>query len=301
MKNNIVSIKLNEDKVSQFIDFYKENQKENKGEYIAFFAQIDDVTITLYHSKKGYKATFVGSDALNEAKIWDANAELVATKKTIKEEWLCLDNQIGSDEVGVGDFLLPMIVVAAYITKEDVKHLKSLGIHDSKKMKDETILEIGEELLSKYHVSKMILSNKKYNEMIDKGENLNSLKARLHNQALKNLKVKFPSTKNIFVDQFAKESTYYRYLLNKDEPLKGITFKTKGESFYPSIALASVVARYVFLIKKQALEKQYEMEIPFGASKKVDEFAKEFIKKHGLEEFNKIAKKNFANYSKVFE
>ena len=40
-----------------------------------------------------------------------------------KEEWLCLDYQIGSDEVGVGDFLLPMIVVAAFVKKEDIEIL----------------------------------------------------------------------------------------------------------------------------------------------------------------------------------
>ena len=300
MKNNIVSIKLTEEKAKQLIAFYEDYKKENNGEYIAFFAQYEGVTITLYQSKNGYKATFVGENAVYEAKIWDENAKQVESKKQIKEEWLCLENQIGSDEVGVGDFLLPMIVVAAYITKEDVKHLKELGIHDSKKMKDETILAIGPELLEKYHVSKMILSNEKYNEMIEKGENLNSLKAKLHNQALKNLKNQFKDTKNIFVDEFARESTYYRYLTN-DAPLRGITFKTKGESYYPSIALASVVARYIFLVRKQKLESEYGMEIPFGASKKVDEFAKEFVKKHGVDEFNKIAKKNFANYSKVFE
>ena len=41
------------------------------------------------------------------------------------------------------------------------------------------------------------------------------------------------------------------------------------------------------------------MPFPFGAGKKVNAFAIEFIEKYGEEEFYKIAKKNFANYREV--
>ena len=41
------------------------------------------------------------------------------------------------------------------------------------------------------------------------------------------------------------------------------------------------------------------MDFPFGASKKVTAFAKEFLDKYGEEELYKVAKKNFANYSEV--
>lgn len=300
MKNNIVSIKLSEEKVSKFISFYEDNRIENTGDYIVLCAKVDGVTVTLYESKKGHTATFVGSRALYEAKIWDEKAEIIKIKSKQKEEWLCVDTQIGSDEVGVGDFLLPMIVVAAYVHKDNIDELISLGIHDSKKMKDETILSLGPTLIKKFSVSKLTLSNEKYNQMISKGENLNSLKAKMHNQALKNLKKKYPDVKNIFIDEFAKPSTYYGYL-TKDEPLTGITFKTKGESFYPSIALASVLARYSFLLEKRKLEEKYNTEIPLGAGVKVDEFVKDFLATHGVEELNKIAKKNFANYRKALE
>ena len=300
MKNNIVSIKLSEDKVSKFISFYSDHKIENNGDYIVLCAKVNGVTVTLYESKKGHTATFVGENSLSEAQIWDEKAEIIKIKPKQKEEWLCLDNQIGSDEVGVGDFFLPMIVVAAYVSKNDIEDLISLGIHDSKKMKDETILSLGPTLIKRFVVSKLTLSNEKYNQMILKGENLNSLKAKMHNQALKNIKNKYPNTKNVFIDEFAKESTYYSYLVN-DNPLRGITFKTKGESFYPSIALASVLARYSFLLEKRKLEEQYGVEFPLGASKKVDEFAKEFISKFGEKEFEKLVKKNFANYRKALE
>ena len=74
---------------------------------------------------------------------------------------------------------------------------------------------------------------------------------------------------------------------------------TKGESIYPSVAAASIIARYAFLLEMDALNEKYETKIPLGASSKVNEFAKEFIAHNGITEFNKIAKKNFANYKEV--
>lgn len=299
MANMNVSIKLKEDLINDFIDAYSSFKVENNGEYVVFCAKTLTTTVTLFKSKKGYKAYFVGEDALKEAKKWDETAEPIKPKQALKAEWLCLEDQIGSDEVGVGDFLLPMIVVAAYVSHKDIEKLKKYNINDSKKMKDEQILEVVPKLINKFKISKLTIKNSKYNEMIAKGENLNSLKAKMHNQALKNLKASFENVTNVFVDQFVNEETYYEYLAF-DEPLQGITFKTKGESYYPSVALASVVARYCLLKEKMLLEEKYKVSFPFGAGLKANEFSKKFIDKFGKEEFDKIAKKNFANYREVF-
>lgn len=297
----LVSIKVDQATLNKMKVFYSSSIVPNDGEYIFFCAKVSDLVITGYSGKKAQKTvTFLGNGALNEAKIWDANAELYKAKEKVTGEWLCLETQIGSDEVGVGDFLLPMIVVAAFVREKDLKILKEYGVTDSKKINDADIMEIGEALSKKFFISKLTLSNEKYNEMIDKGENLNSLKAKMHNRALLNLYKKFPDTKNIFVDQFVKPETYFKYLNDANEPqIRNIIFRTKGESFYPCVALASVMARYSFLLEKEKLEAKYGIKFPFGASSKVDDFASKFIKKFGIKEFNKIAKKNFANYSEA--
>ena len=79
------------------------------------------------------------------------------------------------------------------------------------------------------------------------------------------------------------------------------TFKTKGESYYPCVALASVIARYAFLLEKDELDKKYKTNIPFGASNKVNDFAKKFVDKYGVDELKKIAKINFANFKEIVE
>ena len=301
MANKFVSITVDVNKATEMMNFYRSYQKLNNGEYIIFQAYYSGTTITIYQDKKNkHKVVFGGEEPLNEAQKWDPSADYKEKAIIESKGWLCKDNQIGSDEVGVGDFLLPMVVVAAFVRGRDLKTLEDFGVKDSKKLTDEKIREIAPGLLKKFFVSKLSLPNEKYNELIAKGENMNSIKAKMHNRALLNMFKKFPDTRNIFVDQFVAESKYFAYLNDPNEQkVINIVFKTKGESYYPCVALASVIARYAFLLEKDALEKKYGMKIPFGAASQADEFAKKFIKKFSQEEFDKICKKNFANYKEL--
>ena len=300
MKEN-VTITVPSTLVEVMRDYYKDSLVNSQGEYVDFQANLNGIIITAYLSKKeNRKVTFFGDNALLEAKVWDPEVEIKEKKETVKEGWLYFGDQIGSDEVGVGDFLGPMIVVAAFVKESDINKLISLGIHDSKKMTDKKILEVGPEIVKQFKFSKLTLSNEKYNEMLDKGENLNSMKAKMHNRALLNMHKEYVDVLNIFVDQFVAEKTYYKYLNDaNEEQVKDITFKTKGESYFPCVALASVIARYSYLKEMEKLSEKYGMDFPFGASKKVTEFAKKFLDKYGEEELYKVAKKNFANYNEV--
>lgn len=303
MANKVVSITVDVEKATQMMDFYRSYQRVNDGEYIIFQAFYSGTTITIYQDKKNkHKVVFMGEGALMEAKNWDPNAEYKEKSVAQPKGWLCVENQIGSDEVGVGDFLLPIIVVAAFVRGKDLKMLEEFGVKDSKKLTDEKIREIAPLLVKKFFVSRLTLSNEKYNELIAKGENLNSIKAKMHNRALLNMFKKFPDTRNIFVDQFVAESKYFAYLNDPNEQkVINIVFKTKGESYYPCVALASVIARYAFLLEKDELDKKYKTNIPFGASNKVNDFATKFASKYGVDELKKIAKINFANFKEIVE
>ena len=302
MKEN-VTIAVDSTIIEVMRDYYSHDLVNSQGEYVDFQANKNGLIITAYLSKKEKrKVVFMGEGALEEAKVWNPDAEINETKPEVKESWMFFGDQIGSDEVGVGDFLGPMIVVAGFVSKNDIAKLKEFGIHDSKKMIDKKIMEIGPKIVKEFHFSKLTLSNEKYNEMLDKGENLNSMKAKMHNRALLNMHKEYEDVLNIFVDQFVAENTYYKYLNDaNEEQVKDILFKTKGESYFPCVALASVIARYSYLKEMEKLSEKYQMTFPFGASKKVTEFAKEFLNKYGEAELYKVAKKNFANYREVVQ
>ena len=78
-------------------------------------------------------------------------------------------------------------MVAAFIKEEQIEYLRTLGVDDSKKLSDNKILEIVPSLLKCVTYSMLCLDNVTYNQQIQKGESMNSLKAILHNQALLNV------------------------------------------------------------------------------------------------------------------
>ena len=299
------TLKVNETRYQEIKKFYASMGVPFRGEYIDFCAKYNGVQITGYSSKsQNKKITFQGDNALEEYSRWAVvegfKPEPAPTKVASRtKQWVDINDQIGSDEVGVGDFLGPMIVVATYIRKEDIKLLKELGVTDSKKLTDQKIKQIGEVLVKKIEFSKLTLSNERYNELVFK-DNINGLKAKMHNRALYNLVNKHPEVIGVYVDQFVAKEKFYQYLNDPDERIvRDISFMTKGESIYPSVAAASIIARYAFLLEMEALNNKYDVKIPLGAGSKVNEFAKDFIAHYGIVEFNKIAKKNFANYKEV--
>ena len=292
-----VSYKIDLETKQKIENFYEDYKIPNDGDYICFFAKVDNLTITIYESKKGYKVVFTGKNALYEAKIFNPDAEISESKSERKIDFIDLNNQCGSDEVGFGDFFGPLVVVGVYFDSSLTKKLDS--IKDSKKLTDEFILSFVPTIIKNVTFSKLTVHNEKYNSLIKKGYNMNQIKAMLHNRVLLNLQKRKPDCKTFYIDQFCDEKLYYNYLKNEKEIVRNITFKTKGESYYPSVALASMIARYCFLQEMDVLSKKYNMNFPKGASKTVDEFATVFIQKYSLEELKKVCKTNFTNFSKL--
>lgn len=292
----MISGKITSSQYQQIIQELSKNKIEFKGDYIVFKADYLKTIITIYQNKRlQYKILLDGLNEETIARNWQIDGIKKERKINDAPQWIEFDNQIGSDEVGVGDLFLPMIVVASYVDKKDIQMLKELGVCDSKKLNDEKIMSIGPKLIKHFDFSKLTLTNQKYNQMIEKGDNLNTLKAKMHNQALNNMILKHPYVTKICIDQFVDPNTYYRYLFDQANIVDRIMFKTKGESYYPSVALSSVIARYALLLEKEKLEKKYNCQFPFGSGKKADEFLLAFKQKYGLTKMRSLVKSNFKN------
>ena len=147
--------------------------------------------------------------------------------------------------------------------------------------------------------SLLILDNETYNR-IHPDHNMVAIKCKLHNQAFVHLRHKLKALpKHIIIDQFVKKESYYRYLKQEAEVIEGIHFETKAENKYMAVAAASVIARYAFLMRFEAMCQAYNFPFLKGASAKVDQNIVDFVQRYGQASLTKVAKLHFANTKKA--
>ncbi|MBP1529579.1 MAG: ribonuclease HIII [Erysipelotrichaceae bacterium] len=276
------SFKLDDKKIAQIKETFKEYIKPNSNEYVDTFIQKEDLTITIYKSRK---VVFQGNDA-----FFYASAYLDA-KKT---------RQAGSDEVGTGDVFGPVIVTAAIIEEDDYDFIEENHITDSKQLNDSFIRKIGPELRKRFKHSLLILDNHTYNR-VHETDNLNAIKAKMHNKAYLNMMAKgYQIPKAAYVDQFCSVDDYYRYLVSEKEVYHDLVFETKAESKYPAVAVASMISRYAFLEYMDALNKKYGIEFQRGSSdlETIDKQIRFIIEKFGKDELANVGKLHFKNFDK---
>lgn len=289
---------LTELDAKRVITFYQDYRATNPNEHVRFFAKTDVVTITLYHSGK---LVFQGEDAEAEFGMWDSmlfgTPPPIQTKKPPFQDYFY--PSIGSDEVGKGDVFGPVIICAAYLSLDNTERIKRLGIQDSKLISDDVIRNIGKELIDIVPYSVLTLHNEKYNELVRQGFNLNKMVAYLHNRAILNVYQKVNGTPEVFQDQFVEERLYYRYLADEQQVYRNVTFLTKAETKYASVAIASIIARYALLLQFDELSKESGYLLKKGAGAQVDDQLKTIIQEKGMGFLQTYAKTNYKNIARV--
>ena len=214
-------------------------------------------------------------------------------------------NIIGADETGVGDYLTPLVACAVFVPKENVSKLERLEIKDSKQITDKKIQELANEIkpMIKYRIKH--LSQKGYNKL-NSSFNANELKMFLHMGAINSLEEVISDTDLIIIDQFSSKASIEKYMKRLEEsnfefkkfnaPLELIE---KGESAHVAVAAASIIARDYFLELMNKQNAQWNTKFPLGTNNIVEEFARDFIKKHGFDSLNEVAKMSFKTTEKL--
>lgn len=292
-----VVIKVDEETKKKMIEYYKDKVREKTPPYAIFQAQEEDTIITLYASGK---AMFQGTSAFVDANMWKAIKENDEIDKD-QNDYMNLSS-VGSDEVGTGDYFGPIVVTSTYVKKEDIDFLKELGVTDSKKITDDKIKKIAPEIIKKIKYKSIILKNEEYNKKYSKENNMNKIKAIMHNKVLYSILNDIEEKPElVIVDEFARETRYYSYLEGIPNVVKGITFVTKAESKNLAVASASIISRYIFLNEFDKMCDEYHLPLPKGSGHEVDVIGEEAIEKFGKEILDKIAKKNFSNTSRILK
>lgn len=303
-----IVFKISDNLKPSLIKYYKDLTLEKKPPYSVFQAKEADTTITLYESGK---VMFQGISADIDANIWidleKKHNNRIIDIKTGKEKKI--DDKpkfnfdkystIGSDEVGTGDYFGPIVVTAAYVSKELVSYLHELKITDSKKITDEKIIELTPKIIDKVSYSTIILKPSDYNKNYSQDTNMNKIKAILHNKVLLNMLNKNLNYNKIVVDQFVNPKKYFEYLENVPEKVTNITFTPKAEEQCLSVACASIISRYIFLAEMKQLGDVLGSPVPKGAGSAVDEYAKKIVDTFGKDKLKEVVKLNFKNTEKL--
>lgn len=311
-KNDTVVFTLNNNTKMKMIEYYQDKLRPKTPPYAVFQAEEVGTVITLYTSNK---VMFQGENAKEDALLWqefnkgnDVISEIMNEDKEEgyknKEDSNSITlpsdiTSIGSDEVGTGDYFGPIVVTASYVKKEDIPYLESLGIRDSKKMLDEHILKIVPKIKDKVKHCTIILNNSDYNKVYSSDMNMNKIKAILHNKALYSLVKDNVDYDYIVIDEFASEKNYFGYLKDAKNVVRNVTFMTKAEDKVMSVAVSSIISRYVFIKEINKMGNELNILIPKGASSIVDDAGIMIVKKYGKEKLREIAKLNFSNTNRI--
>ncbi len=299
---NIYTNKINAQQNDKVKEFFEEKKAEfSELQYAKWKATGKDYIASLYNSGK---FLLQGKDVYNLAKEFEQfmgistiaeQLELLRSMNIENTENIYAE-YIGTDESGKGDFFGPLVIAGVYVDDELTKKFKEIGIKDSKKMGDRTIIKLSAEIRNSAPYSVVTIMPKKYNELYNSFKNLNKLLAWGHARAIENVLNK-QACKFVISDKFGEESLIEKALMEKGRKIK-LEQKTQGES-YIAVAAASVIARAEFVKRCRELNEKYEIEFPKGASDKVIIKAREFINIYGKDELKGVAKMHFKTVNQI--
>jgi len=207
--------------------------------------------------------------------------------------------RLGVDESGKGDFFGPLCIAGAYVNQAVVTAWADAGIRDSKNISSDKRIKDLAELIRKTPgcISTVVpIGNEAYNRLYSKMRSVNAILAWGHARVIENLMGRrdhmIPPPVRAISDQFASnKETVARALMPLGRSIELVQKHRAEEDL--AVAAASILARHEFVTRLGALEKQYGVGFPKGASAAVDAAAKEFAARHGADGLAKVAKMHF--------
>ncbi|HEY0550307.1 MAG TPA: ribonuclease HIII [Verrucomicrobiae bacterium] len=291
--------KLTDAQASALHEHLKANSFEfREVPYARFAGAKDKLNVVFYESGK----LVVQGKGTQEFVEFVLEPEILKEVKLGYEELLNPDlllARFGVDESGKGDFFGPICIAGVYVNESVVRAWKDSGIRDSKNIgSDKKIAEFADLIRDTPGcvTSVVPIGNEAYNRLYAKMRSVNTLLAWGHARIIENLMLQKhrmkPAPVRAISDQFASsKEVVAKSLMALGREIE-LVQRHKAEEDV-AVAAASILARHEFVTRLAALEKQFEIKLPKGASAAVDAAAKEFIAKHGAENLPKVAKMHF--------
>jgi ribonuclease HIII len=212
------------------------------------------------------------------------------------DENVSIEERIGVDESGKGDYFGPLVIAGVHADASGVKLLHELNIRESKRISDQRALRLAPLIASKLKTKIVIVGPEKYNMLYDGMGNLNKILAWGHARVIENILSEVPCRK-VVLDQFGDESLVRNALMKKGRTIE-LEQMHRAESDIV-VAAASVVARGKFLARLQRLSKTFRIELPKGASNNVIDVGRRFVEERGIHQLTKVAKLHFKTTQQI--
>lgn len=216
-----------------------------------------------------------------------------------------LQPRFGVDESGKGDFFGPLCVAGVYVNEPVVRAWQDAGIRDSKLISsDQRIAELAKLIRATpgcvFNV--VPIGNAAYNRLYARIGNINDLLAWGHARVIENLMLQRhrmnPPPVRAISDQFAaSQATITKALMSLGRQIE-LVQRHQAEADL-AVAAASILARDEFVSRLARLGKEFGIELPKGASAQVEDAARQFIAKHGVEQLPNVAKMHFRTARRV--
>ena len=206
--------------------------------------------------------------------------------------------RMGVDESGKGDFFGPLCIAALFAPAQGVAALHQLGVKDSKKLTDATIVRLADTLQKRYAHHLVIINPERYNTLYQEMGNLNTLLGWGHATAIDAL-LHQVSCDRIIIDQFAHERVVEQALRRRGRTLH-LEQRTHGEADLV-VAAASILARAAFVHGLQQLSESCACHLPKGAGPHIVTAGKQLVARHGINYLGRVAKLHFKTTSEITE
>ena len=266
-------------------------------EYTEFCGKKKGVSCTLYRSGK---LVVSGKEKEDFIRFWLEPEILGTFTYGYKEELAPIDTtpRIGIDESGKGDFFGPLCIAGVYADASQITKLAELGVKDSKNMSDKAIRALAKKIRPCCTHHFIRVNPLKYNELYVKFNNLNTFLAWGHASTIEEL-VQRSGCDNVLIDQFAARHVVENALLKKK---LRVQLKQRHRAEEDTVvAAASILARDAFLEGMEKLSDQLGIQLPKGASAKVQQIGRQIVAKHGPDMLRRVAKTHFKTYKIIVQ
>ncbi|EDY17727.1 ribonuclease HIII [Chthoniobacter flavus Ellin428] len=268
--------------------------------YTLYYAAKDKLNVAVY--EKGPKVVLQGKGT-QDFITFRLEPEVLGEARLGYEDVLnpeMFAPHFGVDESGKGDFFGPLVIAGCYTDRGITRTLMEAGIQDSKKIgSDKRIRDLAaiiKRTQGAVH-SVVAIGPERYNQLYAKFGNLNRLLAWGHARVIENLLEIRPDCPRALSDQFANPALIKRALLEKGRAIQ-LDQRTKAESDV-AVAAASILAREAFIDWLRNKGREFQIELPRGASALVKQVGRGLIAQRGQEVLGQLAKTHFKTASEL--